>query len=78
MSSLKFRELEPDGANGERYSSKSSNYECLPQVIHYYPAFIAVAELSQSKKFMTFLAEWSKEPGVISLDDIEHKLAQEE
>jgi hypothetical protein len=37
-----------------------------------------VAELSQSKKFMTFLAEWSKEPGVISLDDIEHKLAQEE
>ena len=37
-----------------------------------------VAELSQSEKFMTFLAKRSKEPGVISLDDIEHKLAQEE
>jgi predicted ATPase len=37
-----------------------------------------VAELSQSEKFMAFLAERSKEPGVISLDDIERKLAQEE
>jgi hypothetical protein len=37
-----------------------------------------VAELSQSEKFMAFLAERSKEPGVISLDDIERKLMQEE
>jgi predicted ATPase len=37
-----------------------------------------VTELSQSEKFMVFLTERSKEPGVISLDDIERKLAQEE
>jgi hypothetical protein len=37
-----------------------------------------VAELGQSEKFMAFLAERSKEPGVISLDDLERKLAQEE
>jgi hypothetical protein len=37
-----------------------------------------VAELSQSDKFMAFLAERSKEPGVISLEDLERKLAQTE
>jgi len=37
-----------------------------------------VTALGQSEKFMAFLAERSKEPGVISLDDIERKLAQEE
>jgi len=37
-----------------------------------------VVELSQSEKFMAFLAERSKEPAVISLDAIERKLAQEE
>lgn len=37
-----------------------------------------VAELGQSEKFMAFLAERSKEAGVISLDDLERKLAQEE
>jgi hypothetical protein len=35
-----------------------------------------VAELSQSKKFMAFLAERSKEPGSISLDDVARKLAR--
>jgi len=37
-----------------------------------------VAELSQSETFMAFLVERSKEPGAISLDDIDRKLAQEE
>lgn len=37
-----------------------------------------VAELGQSEKFMAFLAERSKEPGVVSLDDLERKLAQAE
>ena len=37
-----------------------------------------VAELSQNEKFMAFLAERSKEPGVVSLDEIDRKLAQEE
>lgn len=37
-----------------------------------------VTTLGQSEKFMAFLAERSKEPGGISLDDIERKLAQEE
>lgn len=37
-----------------------------------------VTELGQSEKFVAFLAERSKEPGVISLDDLERKLAQEE
>jgi hypothetical protein len=37
-----------------------------------------VAALSQSEKFMAFLAERSKESGVISPNDIECKLAQEE
>jgi hypothetical protein len=34
-----------------------------------------VTELGQSDKFMAFLAERSKEPGVISLEDLERKLA---
>jgi hypothetical protein len=37
-----------------------------------------VAEHSQSDKFMAFLAERSKEPGAISLEDLERKLAQTE
>ena len=37
-----------------------------------------VAELGQSEKFMAFLAERSKEPGVVALDDLERKLAQAE
>jgi len=37
-----------------------------------------VAELGRSEKFMGFLAERSKEPGSVSLDDIAHKLAHEE
>ena len=35
-----------------------------------------VAQLGQSEKFMAFLAERSKEPGVTSLEDLERKLAQ--
>ncbi|MBA3495162.1 MAG: hypothetical protein H0T87_13895 [Gammaproteobacteria bacterium] len=37
-----------------------------------------VAELGQSDRFMAFLAKRSKEPGVVSLDDLERKLAQAE
>jgi hypothetical protein len=37
-----------------------------------------VAELGQSEKFMEFLAERSKEPGSVSLDDLARKLAHEE
>ena len=37
-----------------------------------------VAELGQSEPFMEFLAERSKEPGGISLEEIERKLAQPE
>lgn len=37
-----------------------------------------VAELGQSDEFMAFLAERSKESGVISLDDLERKLVQAE
>ncbi|MGH8056809.1 MAG: hypothetical protein ACREOH_06165 [Candidatus Entotheonellia bacterium] len=33
------------------------------------------AELGQSEPFMAFLAERVKEPGVISLEDLERKLA---
>lgn len=35
-----------------------------------------VAELGQSEKFMAFLAERAQEPGAVSLDDLERKLAQ--
>ncbi len=37
-----------------------------------------MAALGQSEKFMAFLAERSKEPGVVSLDDLGRKLAQAE
>lgn len=37
-----------------------------------------VAELSQSEKFMTFLAERAKESGGLSLEDLEHRLAATE
>ena len=37
-----------------------------------------VAELGQSQKFMSFLAERSTEQGTISLDEIEHRLTQTE
>lgn len=36
------------------------------------------AELGQSEKFMRFLAERVKEPGRLSLDDLERSLAQAE
>jgi hypothetical protein len=35
-----------------------------------------VVELGQSEPFMAFLAERSKEPGGISLEELERKLAQ--
>jgi hypothetical protein len=35
-----------------------------------------VAELGQSKRFMAFLAEQSKEAGKTSLDEVERRLAQ--
>jgi len=37
-----------------------------------------VAELSQSEKFMTFLAERAKESGGLSLEDLERRLAEAE
>jgi len=36
-----------------------------------------VAELAASEKFMSFLAQRSKEPAAISLEEIEHRLALE-
>ena len=37
-----------------------------------------VAQLGQSDKFIAFLAERSKEPGVMSLDDLKRKLSSAE
>ena len=37
-----------------------------------------VAELGQSEKFTAFLAERAKEPGGLSLEDLERRLAQAE
>ena len=37
-----------------------------------------VAQLGQSEKFIAFLAERSKEPGGMSLDDLERKLSSAE
>jgi len=36
------------------------------------------AQLGQSDKFIAFLTERSKEPGVMSLDDLERKLSSAE
>ena len=36
-----------------------------------------VAELGQSEKFMEFLAERSKKPGSVSLDNLAHKLGSD-
>ena len=37
-----------------------------------------IGELSRSERFMSFLAERSKEPGTTSLEDIERRLSQAE
>jgi hypothetical protein len=51
-------------SNGDEYILEASN------------AFEReAAELGRSEKFMTFLSERSKEPGGISLDEIERRIA---